>query len=207
MKKSISTKRISRIFDLGDKRSGPFWDLTIIRQWENVHMPFFPNVRVGTCYISQNILTMGHSRWPMCSFDPMTLHSGHSGFLWGHIRFLPLTFDRIKIERWGWTQYVPLAQTHRLICNMTYFSRHVTSRDLDMRSNSDIDLLRYICIYFDLSRREEYDTGKIISLAFILQKLFVKNHFCKNTILTFLDLCSLTRWSQFNSDDVLGKYL
>ena len=45
---------------------------------------------------------------------------------WGHIRFLPLTFDRIEIERWGWSQCVSLAQTHRLICNMTYLARHVT---------------------------------------------------------------------------------
>ena len=39
--KGIPTKRISRNFDFGDPMSGQFWDLTIIRQWENVHMPLF----------------------------------------------------------------------------------------------------------------------------------------------------------------------
>ena len=33
---------------------------------------FFPKVKVGTCYWSQDILNLGHSRWPVCSFDPMT---------------------------------------------------------------------------------------------------------------------------------------
>ena len=58
----------------------------------------------------------------------------------GHIRFLPLTFDRMEIERWGWFQCISLARTHRLICNMTYLAWHVTSRDLDLRSNFNIDL-------------------------------------------------------------------
>ena len=44
---------------------------------ENVHMSFFPEARVGTCYLSQDILTSGHSRWLVCSFDPMTSPLGH----------------------------------------------------------------------------------------------------------------------------------
>ena len=42
IKVSAPTKCISLNFDLGDLRSGQFWDLTIIRQWENVQTPFFP---------------------------------------------------------------------------------------------------------------------------------------------------------------------
>ena len=102
--------------------------------------------------------------------------------IWGHIRFLPLTFDRIEIERWRWSQCVSLAQTHRLICNMTYLARHVTSRDLDLRSNSDIDLLRSKCTYFDVSWRQEHDAAKILSVAFLVQKLFAK----KNLLLLLL---------------------
>ena len=105
---------------------------------------FFPKVRLGTSYLSQDILTLGHSRWPLCNFDPMTpplehLRSYEVTF------FLPLTFDRIEIERWWWSRYVSLVQTHRLIFDMTYLSRHVTSRGLDPRSHSDIDLLISIC--------------------------------------------------------------
>ena len=78
IKASVPTKRVSRNFDFGDLRSGQFWDLTIIRQWENVHMLFFSNVRVGTCYLSEDVPTLGHSRWPVLSFDPLTPLSGHS---------------------------------------------------------------------------------------------------------------------------------
>ena len=70
-----------------------------------------------------------------------------------------------------------------------------STRDLDLRSNSDIDLLkRSMCTYFDASRREEYDAAKIISLAFLVQKLFAKDHFGKKKTLFYLrDLCTPTR--------------
>ena len=38
----------------------------------------FPKVRVGTCYLSQYIFTLDHSRWPVWSFDQMTPPSRHS---------------------------------------------------------------------------------------------------------------------------------
>ena len=68
--------------------------------------------------------------------------------------FLPLTFDRIQLEHWGWSQCVSLAETHRQICNMTYLGHCLTSRDLDKMSNFDI--FRPTCIYFDMSRQEEH---------------------------------------------------
>ena len=60
-------------------------------------MPFIPKVRVGACYLSQDILILGHSRLPICSFDPMTSPSGHSR---SHevIAFLPIRFDRTEID-------------------------------------------------------------------------------------------------------------
>ena len=67
------------------------------------------------------------------------------------------------------------------MCSMTYLAQHVASCDIDLRRNSDIDLLRSICTYFDASRREEYDAAKISSLAFLLQNLFAKkNVFAKS---------------------------
>ena len=41
----VPTKRISRNFDLGDLRSGQFWELTIIRQLDNVQMPLSESIR------------------------------------------------------------------------------------------------------------------------------------------------------------------
>ena len=53
---------------------------------------FFPKLRVGTCYLSQDILTLGHSRW---SFWPNDLFFGSFEVIWGHIRFcLQLLIDR-----------------------------------------------------------------------------------------------------------------
>ena len=46
---SVPTTRLSRNFDINDLRSGPFSCHTIIRQWENVQMPFIPKVREGSC--------------------------------------------------------------------------------------------------------------------------------------------------------------
>ena len=56
-------------------------------------------------------------------------------------------------------------------------SNHVTSRDLELRSHFDIDLLKWTCIFFDASRQEEHDGAHIMSLAFLVQKLFEENIF------------------------------
>ena len=135
-----------------------------------------------TCYLPQDIPTLGASRWPVCSFWPNDLSFRSFEVIWGHIRFLPLTFDRIKIGRWGWSQCVSLAQTHRLICNMPYLTRHVTSHDLDLKSNSEIDFLRLKCTYFDASWRQEHDAAKIMPLAILVKKLFAKSHFLQKML-------------------------
>ena len=64
------------------------------------------------------------------------------------------------------------------MCNMTYLGKHVTWRDLDLRSNSDIDLLMWTCKYFDAFRRGKQDAAKIAS-SFISSKVISKNSFCK----------------------------
>ena len=143
-----------------------------------VHMPFFSeSVSVNVLFIARYSYI-----WPLSmtgmQFWPKDLSLLR--VIRGHMRshsLLPLTFDRIEIERWGRPQCVSVAQTHRLICNMTNLARHVTSRDLDLRSNSDIDLLRSKCTYFDASWRQEHDAAKIMPLSFLVQKLFAKKHF------------------------------
>ena len=148
----------------------------------------FPKLRVGTCYSSQDILTLGHSRWPVCSFNPDDLFFGSFEVIWGDIHFLLLTFDRTEIEHWEWSQCVCLAQTHRLICNMTYLAREVTSGDLDLRITSDINLLRATCAYFDVTRREEHVSAKCMSLALSVQKLFAISFRKKSYFDTFWPL-------------------
>ena len=54
-----------------------------------------------------------------------------------------------------------------------------SQRGNNLTSNSDIDLLRSICTYFDLPRREEHVADRIMSLTCLAQKSFAKGHFCK----------------------------
>ena len=102
----------------------------------------------------------------------MTSPLGHSRsyeFKWV---FFPQNFDRIELECWGWCQCVFLAETHRRICNMTCVSHHVTSRDLDLRSDFDLGLLMSACTRFDVPRREKHDAAPI----------FLSFFFCWNVI-------------------------
>ena len=71
------------------------------------------------------------------------------------MHFLPLIFNRIEVEHWGWSQYVSLAETHRLICNMIYLGYYVTFRDLDLRSHFDLERVNKQC--FEATRLKKYD--------------------------------------------------
>ena len=114
--------------------------------------------------------------------------------------------DREDTEHCKWSQCVSYAWTHRLTWNMTCLADHVTSRNLDLRSNLDIELLRLTCIYFDASRRKEHDGLQIMSLVFLVQKLIAKKTFLpKVTILIFLDLYRLTPWIPVDSDGISSK--
>ena len=86
---------------------------------------FSENVSGNVLFISRysyiRLLSMTRMEfWPNC------LSFGSFEVTWGRIRLLPLTFDRIEIEHWGWSQCVSLAQTHRLICNLTFLTSDLT---------------------------------------------------------------------------------
>ena len=52
-------------------------------------------------------------------------------------------------------------------------------RDLDLRSNFEVDLSRSNYICFDSSRQDKHDGAHIFALSFIPQKLFAKNDFAE----------------------------
>ena len=134
VKASIPAKRISWNFDFGDLRSGQFRDLTIIRQWQNVHITFFCESTSVNVLFSARYFNIGPLLMTRMQFWPSDLFFGLLEVICGHTRFLPLTCDTMEIERWGSSQYVSLAQTHRLTCNMTYLAaRHVNLCDLDLK--------------------------------------------------------------------------
>ena len=123
---SVPTRRISRNFDFGDLILWPKFRSILrpdnIAQWENVQiLVLFEStseiVISITRYSYIGPLSMTHMQfWP----NDLSLRSFE--VIWGQICFLPLTFDRIKIERWEWLQSVSFAKTHRLIRNMTYLA-------------------------------------------------------------------------------------
>ena len=157
IRSSVPTKRISRIFDIGDLRSGHFCDLPIISQWAKNQLCFSP---IDLYFIGAIYLLWRKRFW---------VESYRIGQLWtirvkncitypskGHLRspevtnrHLPMTFDQKEIETWDWCQYVRLGQANRLICNTTHFGHHLTLAWLDLRSNFDLDLSKSFYIWFD----------------------------------------------------------
>ena len=136
--------------------------MTIIRQWEMFKCRFPERTSKSVLPISRysyiGPLSMIHMQ-----FSPNEVSFGSFEVICGQIRFLCLIFDRIEIECWEWAQSVAFAKTHRLICDMTYLAQHVTSHDLDLRSNFEIDLFRSTGTYFDAFRREERDAARGLS--------------------------------------------
>ena len=86
---------------------------------------------------------------------------------------------------------------------------HVTSRDRPWPGQI-LKLTffgQHVWIFVRVSTRGTRCCQNYVS-SFLFQKLITKSHFLpKSTILTFLDLYSLTRWIKVNSDGMLAKDL
>jgi len=108
------------------------------------------------------------------------LPQGHLRSQRGHRGFLPITFDRVKIENWKWRQCVCLVNTHRLIWNLTHLGHIGSPRDLDLRSTFENDLSRSSSIWFEPNWREKHDGVICFVLALLVKKLFAKNNFQEN---------------------------
>ena len=63
------------------------------------------------------------------------------------------------------------------VMQLTYLGLLRSTRDLDLRSNFELDLLRSISMCFDASQREKHDGAIADSPSFLLRKLFVKSCF------------------------------
>ena len=145
MRSSVPTKRISRIFDIGDLRSGHFCDLPIISQWAKNQLRYI--------YFGASVFEWKHRighLWTLRVKKCITYPSkGHLRSPEVTNRHLPITFDQKEIETWDWCQYVRRGQANRLICIMTHFGHPVTLARLDLRSNFDLDLSKSFYIWFD----------------------------------------------------------
>ena len=143
----VPTKRISRIFDIGDLRSGHFCGLSIISQFTKkkstpLYLLWWNLIWVESHRIGQ-LLTIQVQK---LHYPPLERSFEVTG---GDNCHLPIPFDPTELETWDWCHFVRLGQANRLICNMTHFGRHVTLAWLDLRSNFELDLWRSFHIWFD----------------------------------------------------------
>ena len=111
-------------------------------------------------------------------FWPNDLSFGSFEVIWGQIRFLPLTFDRIEIERWEWAQSDSFFRC--VFCkdasNDMQYDLFGSTRDLTWPW-PEVKFWNYVSSFL---------SWKVISEKSFLQK---------SAILTFLDLYNLIRWS------------
>ena len=175
MRSSVPTKRISRIFDIGDLRSGHFCDLPIMSMGKK-STPLYLLWRKPIWMESYRIGHLRTIRVKICIAYPS---KGHLRSPEVTNRHLPITFDRKEIETWDWCHYVRLGQANWLICNITHFGHHVTLAWLHLRSNFDLDLAISFYIWFDASQRDKHDGIKIVALPLQLKILSSKNRFGK----------------------------
>ena len=68
----VPKTRITRIFYIGDLRSGQFDGLAIISQWENIKLLILSKVRITLAYLFQDHIAMGSYYQRMRQFLSMT---------------------------------------------------------------------------------------------------------------------------------------
>ena len=135
---------------------------------------------------------LGYCWWSKWKFWSVTFVE----VIWCHMassevtdRFLLINHDWKELVTWVWFHCACTVTTHRQICNITYLGQHLTTGDLDLRSNIALKLLRSACIWFNVPWREEHDGTRMKPLGFIVEKLFVIKTFVQKTaILCFLSL-------------------
>ena len=87
------------------------------------------------------------------------------------------------------------------MCNMTCLGQLGSWRDLDQRSNLEVDLSRSSCIYFDAPWQEKHDGIKYTSFLCYIKSCFRKAIFEKYHHFDINYFWSLTQWSHLKSVD------
>ena len=135
-------------------------------------------MRIRFAQITQNHSQIGYAWYPRRAVASFPVERLSEVTLWRHrvtVRFLSIAFDINELQTWGWCHSVRLVKAHhrQLICNKTYLGHTVTLTWRDLRSNFEIDLSRKN-IWIDPTWRVEHDGVKIVPLALVVKKLFMK---------------------------------
>ena len=122
------------------------------------------------------ILSGSRALRPFMMTQGQVLTSGPSKVVWGHRGHQQIFADNLRLRRARDMKVVSVCLSRQYAStDMQLGSR----RDLDLRSNFDLDLSRSCYICFDASWRGKHDGVKIIALSFQTQKLSLKNCFAQ----------------------------
>ena len=99
--------------------------------------------------------------------------------IWGHLRSQTVFANNFWSKRDRDVRMVSLCFSHQHASIHMQYDLFGSLRDLDLRSNFDLDLSRSCYTCFDASGRGKYDGVKIIALSFQTRKLSSKNCFAQ----------------------------
>ena len=116
-----------------------------------------------------------------CSFEvPLKGHLRSSHVMRVYKTFFDNSSLQIKVRE---AKLAPLSLSRRDASTDMQHDIPGSSRDLDLRSNFQLDLLRSPCMSFEPPWRGEHDSVKIISLPWVHKKLLVTFHIRKKTMI------------------------
>ena len=180
----VPTTCISRIFYIGDLRSGPFRDLPIISQWGKTQMP---QILIRSVQIVQNHAHLGYCWWSSvrnCSCDLRKGHLRSNNDLMRSNNDLMRSMYVFAYNFWlEWDRDLGYV-LKRSPCpdasnNMQHDLVVRSPFDLDLRSKNKVDLLRSQHVQFDSSRRYKHNGTYIIDVHITITKLFVVKDFAQ----------------------------
>ena len=158
MRSIVRANCMSWIFYIRDLRPGQFRDLPMLSQWAKFQLPLF---RIGTFPFTGNGVGLGPQWWT----QPTVFIGDPPKVIWGHLRsptvFLRKTFDPKEIETWEWSHCVSSRRIDTYAIWPTW-----SPRDLDLRSNFDLDLSRSCYTCFDASWRGKTMVSKSLFYHF-----------------------------------------
>ena len=99
--------------------------------------------------------------------------------VWGHRGHQQVFADNLRLRRARDMKVVSMCLSRQHASTDMQLG---SSRDLELRSNFDLDLSRSCYTCFDASWRAKHDGVKIISLSFQTQKLSLENCFAQNAV-------------------------
>ena len=141
---------------------------------------------VVLCYCSLSRLKLWSVTFIKVIWDQMPSFEVTNSFF-----FLLIIHEWKALQTQEWSHCVRLVKTHRLICNMTYLGQHVTSRDLDLRSNFDLTLQGHqvhVSTRLDERNTMVLELSRSMLSSKVIRK---KNFFCQKGYFGVLNYWSL----------------